>query len=110
MILILIGIATGLSTFIGGSLALRFKDKIHLILGFSAGAVIGVALFDLLPEAISIGIKFHDVHTLTMVVAIGFLAYMLLDRIILITTSKVGTAGTLALEASRFTASSMVSE
>jgi zinc transporter ZupT len=88
MILILIGIATGLSTFIGGSLALRFKDKIHLILGFSAGAVIGVALFDLLPEAISIGIKFHDVHTLTMVVAIGFLAYMLLDRIILITTSK----------------------
>jgi predicted MFS family arabinose efflux permease len=46
MTLLLIGIATGISTFIGGSLALRFKDHIHLILGFSAGAVIGVALFD----------------------------------------------------------------
>jgi zinc transporter ZupT len=88
MTLLFIGIATGLSTFVGGSLALRFKDKINLVLGFSAGAVIGVAMFDLLPEAISIGTKFHDIHTLTLVVAVGFLAYMLLDRVILIATSK----------------------
>ena len=38
MTLLLIGIATGISTFIGGTLALRFKNQIHLILGFSAGS------------------------------------------------------------------------
>ena len=44
----------------GGLLALGLRDKLHLILGFSAGAVIGVAFFDLLPEAIDFGFKFHS--------------------------------------------------
>jgi zinc transporter ZupT len=88
MTLLLIGIATGISTFVGGSLALKFKSQIHLILGFSAGAVVGVALFDLMPEALEVGQHFHAISTITSVVALGFLAYMLLDRIILIFTSK----------------------
>jgi ZIP family zinc transporter len=88
MTLLLIGIATGISTFVGGSLALRFKDHIYLILGFSAGAVVGVALFDLMPEALEVGQQFHALSTITTVVAIGFMAYMLLDRTILIVTSK----------------------
>ncbi len=88
MTLLLIGIATGISTFIGGSLALRFKDQINLILGFSAGAVVGVAMLDLLPEALSIGQQYHSLQTLTAVVVIGFMAYMLLDRMIPLLTSK----------------------
>lgn len=85
MTLLLIGIATGISTFIGGSLALRFKSRIHLILGFSAGAVIGVALFDLLTEALTIGQQYHALSTITAAVAVGFMAYMLLDRLTLMT-------------------------
>lgn len=88
MTLLLIGIATGISTFVGGSLALKFKNHIHLILGFSAGAVIGVALFDLMPEALEVGKQFHALSTMTTMVAVGFLAYMLLDRSILLFTSK----------------------
>ena len=88
MTLLLIGIATGISTFIGGSLALRFKDQINLILGFSAGAVVGVAMLDLLPEALSIGQQYHSLQTLTAVVVVGFMAYMLLDRMIPLLTSK----------------------
>lgn len=84
MTLILIGIATAVSTFIGGRLALHFKDKLHLILGFSAGAVIGVAFFDLLPEAVDIGIKFYDITTITTAVALGFVFYMVLDRAIIL--------------------------
>jgi len=38
------------STGLGGIAALRFRDRLHLLLGFSSGAVIGVALFDMLPE------------------------------------------------------------
>ena len=80
MLLLIIGIAAGLATFIGGSLALRFQNKIHLILGFSAGAVIAVALIDLLPEALTIGQRYHDLSTVTSVAVLGFALFMLLDR------------------------------
>lgn len=88
MIQILIGIAASISTFIGGSLALKFREKINLVLGFSAGAVIGVALFDLLPEALESGQHYHALSTMTLITAIGFMAYMLLDRVLLIATSQ----------------------
>jgi ZIP family zinc transporter len=39
------------ATMLGGVFALRFRDNLHLILGFSAGAVVAVALFDLLPRS-----------------------------------------------------------
>ena len=48
--LIISATAIFIFTFFGGLFALRFKDKLHLILGFSAGSVIGVAFFDLLQE------------------------------------------------------------
>ncbi len=83
--LALIGVCTGVSTFLGGALALRIKDKLHLVLGFSAGAVIGVVFFDLLPEAISLGSSFANhyrlsTHTVFLCVAVGFVSYLILDR------------------------------
>ena len=44
-----------LATMAGGLFALSLRDRLHLVLGFSAGAVIGVAFFDLLPEAVATG-------------------------------------------------------
>ena len=41
--------ATLVSTGFGGLAAVRFRDRLHLLLGFSSGAVLGVALFDILP-------------------------------------------------------------
>lgn len=79
--IILISIAAFACTILGGLFALRFRDKLHLILGFSAGAVIGVAFFDLLPEAIELG---GDTSKVTAVVAIGFIFYMILDRFIIL--------------------------
>ena len=78
--LVLIAFVTFLSTFFGGLFALRFKDRLHLILGFSAGAVIGVAFFDLLPEAISLGSANYNIQTITSIVALGFIFYLMLDR------------------------------
>jgi len=80
--IILISIAALLSTLLGGMFALRFKDKLHLILGFSAGAIIGVAFFDLLPEAIMLGSSSYDISYITGIVALGFIAYTVLDRFI----------------------------
>lgn len=82
MILIYISIAALVSTFLGGMFALYFKDKLHLILGFSAGAIIGVAFFDLLPEAIELGSKNYPISYITSIVALGFIAYTVLDRFV----------------------------
>ncbi len=75
-----IGVATGLATLAGGWLALRFQRQIPLILGFSAGAVIGVALFDLLPEALQLGGKIAAPQVVMGVMGVGFCGYMLLER------------------------------
>ncbi len=80
--MIWISIAVVASTLLGGMFALRFKDKLHLILGFSAGAVIGVAFFDLLPEAIELGGSQYDISYITSIAALGFIAYMIFDRFI----------------------------
>ncbi len=83
MLLILIAAAAFASTLAGGLLALGLRDKLHLILGFSAGAVIGVAFFDLLPESVSMGSASYGAGTLMTVAACGFLAYLVLDRMLL---------------------------
>lgn len=80
MILTIIAFAIFLSVFFGGLFALKFKDKLHLILGFSAGSVIGIAFFDLLPEAFELGIEKYEVGFISLVIAIGFLFYLILDR------------------------------
>lgn len=77
---IIIAICTFIATLLGGLLALRFRDKLHLILGFSAGAVIALAFFDLLPESISLGSRFYSLSTITSISAAGFLVYLILDR------------------------------
>jgi ZIP family zinc transporter len=74
--LVILAFATFLSTYLGGLFALRFKDKSHLIVGFSAGAVIGLAFFDLLPESLELGGE-----GVGSIIALGFLIYMAVDRI-----------------------------
>jgi ZIP family zinc transporter len=82
--LIIIAIAAFCCAFVGGLSAFYFRDKLHLVLGFSAGAVIGVAFFDLLPEAIELNENIFSIATTTSLVALGFLIYLILDRLLFI--------------------------
>lgn len=83
---LVMGIAGGTfaATLGGGAAALRLRDRLHLILGFSAGAVIAVAFFDLLPESLKLAGLSPD--RLVTMMAIGFFAYLVLDRLILFHT------------------------
>jgi ZIP family zinc transporter len=82
----LIAVAAALATFAGGLLALRLRDKLHLVLGFSAGAIIALAFFDLLPEALELGAAFHEPGTLLLWTALGFFGYVILDRFVMMHT------------------------
>ncbi|MFA5022830.1 MAG: ZIP family metal transporter [Candidatus Paceibacterota bacterium] len=82
MTLILIAVIAFCSAFVGGLFAFRFRDKLHLVLGFSAGAVMGVAFFDLLPEAIKLNENLFSLATTTTLVALGFIIYLILDRLL----------------------------
>ena len=73
---VLLALVTLISTGLGGMAAVRFRDRMHFLLGFSSGAVIGVALFDILPEVFAIpGGAAH-----MPLVAVGFLAFFGLER------------------------------
>ncbi len=94
VLLAAIACAAFLSTLGGGLLALQLRDKLHLILGFSAGAVIGVAFFDLLPEAIDFAA--HTGASPAMLLtwtAAGFFAYLVLDRSLLMHGRPLTTRG-----------------
>ena len=84
MIALYISFAAFCSTMLGGALALKLRDRLHIILGFSAGAVVAVAFFDLMPEALELGGKTHALSTVVSFVALGFLLYLLLDRVLLL--------------------------
>src|SRR5476649_2701764 len=55
LIVMLIAAGACTATMAGGLLALKLAGKLPLVMGFSAGAVIGVAFFDLAPEALDAG-------------------------------------------------------
>lgn len=82
MLIAYIAFAAFCATLLGGLFALRLQDRLHLILGFSAGAVIGVSFFDLLPEALELAGGSYELSTITAVVALGFAIYLVLDRLV----------------------------
>jgi zinc transporter ZupT len=80
-----IAAATCVATMIGGWVGISMRDRLHLVLAFSAGAVIGVAFFDLLPEAVQLGGSTgpHPLlgsRAILAIAGLGFVLYLLLDR------------------------------
>ncbi len=85
MELILLSIATFISTSIGGLFSIRHKDRLHLVMGFTAGVLLGVVAFDIFPEIISeladTGIE--PVYAMIALV-VGFLLFHILEKLIVI--------------------------
>ncbi|HSW90664.1 MAG TPA: hypothetical protein VLF64_01565, partial [Candidatus Saccharimonadales bacterium] len=89
MLPILLSITTFFSTLAGGLTALRFRDKLHRFLGYTAGVLLGVVAFDLLPEIIGL-VEQTKVETIWPMLAlvVGFMAFHIVEKSILIHESQ----------------------
>jgi ZIP family zinc transporter len=71
---IVLAAVTVLATFAGGYLAIRGKDRLHLVLGLSGGLLLGLVAFDLLPEIFEMNTdSFGGIQVVSLALVIGFL-------------------------------------
>ncbi len=81
---ILLALSTFASTLLGGLFALHNNSRLHLVLGFTAGVILGVVAFDILPEIADIsrttGTSFR---TPMIALAAGFLFFHVIEKSIL---------------------------
>jgi len=82
LLVLLIALGAMTATMLGGVMALKLAGKLPLVMGFSAGAVIGVAFFDLAPEALEAGRGLYAPSELLALSALGFFLYTVLDRLV----------------------------
>jgi ZIP family zinc transporter len=100
---------TVLATLAGGQIGLRFSDRLETLLALTGGVVVAIALFDVLPEGID-GVG--DVDQATALVAAGFLAFFLAERLLVLhdreeavetlSSERVGVLGAAGLSAHSF--------
>ncbi|MCL4360335.1 ZIP family metal transporter [Patescibacteria group bacterium] len=114
MLPILFAFCTFCSTFLGGLFSLRYRKKMHLILGFTSGVLLAVVSFDILPEIISLVGRLHMEPIQPMLaLVVGFLLFHILEKLLLIhhsheqeyvahTHPSVGKLSALALSAHSF--------
>jgi zinc transporter ZupT len=72
---IVVSLFACLFTLLGGVLALRLERRRALLLGFGAGAVVGVALFDLVPEALELAGQARGAAAVLAVAGAGYAFY-----------------------------------
>lgn len=76
------GVAASLATVLGGVLAFRLAERMTALLAIAAGIVLGVAFFDLLPEALDYGAGNWSPHAILSCAAAGLSGYLLLSRVL----------------------------
>ena len=71
---IVLAAITVIATTAGGALAIRSRDRLHLVLGLSAGLLLGLVAFDLLPEVFEMNSDtFGNVPVVALALVAGFL-------------------------------------
>jgi zinc transporter ZupT len=82
---VLLALTTFLSTAAGGLFALKFRDRLHLILGFTAGVLLGVVSFDILPELFELASEYAiDPSGPMVALVVGFLFFHGVEKLTVI--------------------------
>lgn len=76
---------TFVSTFLGGLFALKYRKHMNLILGLTAGVILGVIAFDLFPEIITMTSNLGVSPTYPMIALVaGFLIFHIAEKVLLV--------------------------
>ncbi len=114
MIVFLLTIAAALAALAGGYTAIKYRDRLHIAVSITAGLVLGLVAFDLLPEIFEGATNAKmDVVVPMVLFAAGFLFFHAVEKIILVhqeaedeykahTHPKLGVARALALAGHSF--------
>jgi ZIP family zinc transporter len=82
---LLFSLATFFSTCIGGIFAFKFRDRLHYLLSFTAGVLLGVVSFEILPEIFKLGHEQGiDASGAMVALVVGFLLFHSLEKLVLI--------------------------
>lgn len=85
---VILSLFTFFSTFAGGLFALRNKSKLHFIMSLTAGVLIGVVFFDLMPEIFNLSKDNNvDVTQPLMVLVAAFFLIHILEKFAIIHAS-----------------------
>ena len=88
---IALALSTFLSTGLGGLFALHNRDRLHLILGFTAGVLLGVVAFDVLPEVVDLAKTTGTDFKVPMIALVaGFLLFHVIEKSVLIHSAHEG--------------------
>jgi len=83
-LLILLALATFLSTILGGFLTIKFKKYSPYFFGFAAGSLVAVAFLDLLPESLNVAASTNvSIRTIMLVIVFTFFFFSLIERFFL---------------------------
>src|SRR5688500_18602818 len=72
---------TVVSTFVGGAVALKLRRELTTLIALTGGIVLGVAIFDVLPEAFD---AVGDSNRVATLVGAGFLTFFLAERLLVL--------------------------
>lgn len=79
---VLLALIAFFSTLGGGLFALKFRNHLHFILSFTAGVLLGVVSFDILPEIFSMAAaEALSPHSAMVALVAGFLIFYSLEKI-----------------------------
>lgn len=79
---------TFISTLLGGWFALKNREKLHFIMSLTAGVLIGVCFFDILPELFGIATQNRLDPTIGLIsLVVGFLVIHILEKFAIIHTA-----------------------
>jgi zinc transporter ZupT len=86
---VLFSLASFVSTLAGGLLALKFNERLHYILSFTAGVLLGVVSFDVLPEIFRLT-QAQGVDATGAMIALlaGFLFFHSIEKFLLVHHSR----------------------
>lgn len=80
-LILILGIATFLSTLLGGFVAIKFKKALPFFFAFASGSLIAVSFFDLLPESISLSNSVNlSIRYVMLTIVLSFLLYSFIEK------------------------------